>query len=110
MIRHRTDHHSKIPITRASDNDLSGQLPTELGKMEKLEYLYLEENDFESQIPTELGELTKLKLIHLHGNDLTGVMPEQICRLMDDFVLSDLKADCEEPDPDVTCRCCTSCE
>jgi len=95
---------------RASDNDLSGQLPTELGKMEKLEYLYLEENDFESQIPTELGELTKLKLIHLHGNDLTGVMPEQICRLMDDFVLSDLKADCEEPDPDVTCRCCTSCE
>ena len=33
-----------------------------MGKLLKLEYLYLEENDFEGPIPQELGELYRLKV------------------------------------------------
>ena len=41
-------------------NHLNGTIPTELGLLEDLEYLYLHSEQFDGEIPTELGLLTNL--------------------------------------------------
>ena len=92
---------------RASDNDFTGEIPSDMGKMVKLEYLYLEGNDFDGPVPSALGELTKLKLLHLNDNNVSGVMPPEVCKLVDSFFLSDLKADCDGQFADITCTCCS---
>jgi hypothetical protein len=47
---------------RANDNQLSGELPSDIGKMLKMEYIYLEDNDIQGSVPSQLGELSKLKV------------------------------------------------
>ena len=45
---------------------MSGELPSELGRLTKLERL----------IPCELGDLTKLTRLRLGANQFTGCIPE----------------------------------
>jgi len=92
-----------LKTLRAADNDLAGPLPTDLSKLMKLEYVYLENNDFSGAIPIELGQLKKLRTMHLHSSKLTGEMPQEVCSLKTDFLLQDLRVDCDE----VACSCCT---
>ena len=43
--------------------------------------LYLERNDLTGEIPEELGQLTNLTNLHLYGNGLTGAIPEELGQL-----------------------------
>jgi hypothetical protein len=43
------------------DNNLHGQLPTELGLLSNLQYLILRENQLSGHIPSELGKLRRLQ-------------------------------------------------
>ncbi|EJK43637.1 hypothetical protein THAOC_37900 [Thalassiosira oceanica] len=92
-----------LKTLRAADNDLAGPLPADLSKLMKLEYVYLDNNDFSGAIPTELGLLKKLKTMHLHSSKLTGEMPQEVCSLKTEYLLQDLRVDCDE----VACTCCT---
>ena len=56
-------------------NDLSGSIPSELGKLTKLRRLYLDNNYLSGPIPTELGNLANLEELLLGGNELTGCIP-----------------------------------
>jgi hypothetical protein len=61
---------------------LSGPIPSELGLLTNLNYLFLNENKFSSTIPSEIGLLTNLKGLDFKFNsDITGRLPEQIGRL-----------------------------
>ena len=57
------------------DNNLTGQLPAELGSLTNLEYLHLGNNNLTGPIPAELGNLTKLRWLRLEDNNLTGPLP-----------------------------------
>ena len=60
------------------DNALSGEIPVELGNLTKLQELYLSKNNLSGEIPVELGNLTKLQELSLWGNWLSGTIPAEL--------------------------------
>ena len=61
-----------------ADNELSGEIPAELGQLTKLRYLNLSGNELTGTIPTQLGQLTKLTDLYLYRNKLSGEIPAQL--------------------------------
>ncbi len=62
---------------RLHDNNLSGELPAELGDLVTLMVLDLSGNNLNGELPAELGNLAKLELLSLRDNQLTGQLPSQ---------------------------------
>jgi len=58
--------------------NLVGEIPSEIGSLTKLTYLYLGDNQLTGSIPSEIGNLTNLTLLNLVGNQLTGSIPSEI--------------------------------
>ncbi len=57
---------------------LFGTIPSELSKLEDLEYLTMFNNTIVGQIPPEIGKLTKLQILDLYSNFLSGEIPEEL--------------------------------
>jgi len=66
-------------------NELTGEIPPEIGNLTNLTYLYLSSNQLTGEIPPEIGNLTNLTSLILSGNQLTGGIPESICDLNIDW-------------------------
>lgn len=58
-------------------NELSGQLPSELGRLTRLLSLDLSENQFAGSLPTELALVTNLAILAIHqtAGKLQGQIP-----------------------------------
>ncbi|KAK3242273.1 hypothetical protein CYMTET_48030 [Cymbomonas tetramitiformis] len=54
------------------DNSLTGTLPTELGELTLMTYLWLQSNSLTGTLPTELGELTLIKQLSVCGPTEAG--------------------------------------
>jgi len=63
------------------ENELSGPIPAELGKLSQLETLQLGVGNLSGPIPPELGKLSQLKSLELHYNELCGVIPAELKNL-----------------------------
>ena len=63
------------------DNQLSGPIPPELGRLTGLQYLQLGGNQLSGPIPPELGQLTNLVQLTLYSNQLSGPIPPELGRL-----------------------------
>ena len=61
-----------------SRNELTGEIPGELGGLTNLEDLNLSGNQLTGEIPGELGGLTNLEDLNLSGNQLTGEIPAEL--------------------------------
>ena len=59
-------------------NNLSGYLPTELGKLKYLEALSLFENNISGEIPGSIFSIVPLFELNLNTNKLTGEFPEEM--------------------------------
>lgn len=57
-------------------NELSGTIPSELGRLSFLRTLYLGRNNLVGTIPTELGMIKPIASISLQYNQLTGEIPQ----------------------------------
>ena len=64
-----------------SNNEFTGGIPSEIGNLTNLNYLYLNSNQLTGEIPSEIGNLVNLERLHLFGNQLTGEIPSEIGNL-----------------------------
>jgi gliding motility-associated-like protein len=64
-----------------SGNQLSTQIPVELGLLRNLKYLRLDHNLLSGSIPEELGDLTQLTELFLGNNELEGKIPDSFINL-----------------------------
>ena len=62
-------------------NQLIGSIPPEIGSLTNLTHLNLGSNNLTGSIPPEIGNLTNLTLLYLHENQLTGSIPSEIGNL-----------------------------
>ena len=62
-------------------NNLSGELPQELGNLSALYTLHLSRNRLTGEIPSSIGNLTSLTNLSLGDNRLTGAIPSSIGNL-----------------------------
>ena len=72
---------------QTSGQDLSGEIPPEIGQLTNLEVLYLNGNEHTGEIPSWIGNLTNLTHLNLSYNELTGEIPPEIGNLTNLIVL-----------------------
>ena len=84
-----TDRDGRVERLALRANNLTGQIPPELGHLTNLVYLDLEHglfqglsNNLSGPIPPELGNLTNLEGLDLTGNDLSGPIPSELGNLV----------------------------
>ena len=58
--------------------DLRGEIPPELSNLSNLLYLQIHGNGFTGEIPPELGNLSNLTNLWIEGNGLTGGIPSEL--------------------------------
>lgn len=61
-----------IVVLNVSDNNLTGALPSQIGKLTNLEVLLANNNQL-AGIPAEIGQLSKLRIVNFANNDITGL-------------------------------------
>ena len=71
----------KLETLYISSNELSGPMPAGLGNLEKPKHLSLGNNQLSGPIPPELGNLTSLESLELSGNQLSGPVPAELGNL-----------------------------
>ena len=89
---HDPDGPHFVKELQLPENNLTGGIPPELGRLSRLGRLDLRGNNLTGQIPPELGDLLpELKTLHLAGNRFTGCIPDALWSVQDhDFSALDL--------------------
>ena len=73
-----TDGDGRVIALVLDANNLSGEIPAELGSLSNLIGLSLSANALSGEIPAELGSLSNLQLLDLHRNELSGEIPAEL--------------------------------
>ena len=71
----------RVSSLALSNNNLTGQIPPELGSLDRLRNLNLADNELTGPIPSELGILQYLTVLNLAGNELAGPIPSELGNL-----------------------------
>ena len=74
----QADLGGRVEGLSLSENQLSGEIPSVLRKLDRLQGLVLYGNQLSGKIPHELGNLTNLTTLHLESNRLSGVIPDDL--------------------------------
>ena len=76
-----TDNDGRVTRLDLSFNQLTGEIPAELGRLSSLKWLYITNNQLPGEIPEELGRLNNLRVLWLSNTQLTGEIPEELGNL-----------------------------
>ena len=87
-----TDLNGRVIKLDLRHNNLSGEMPQELGNLTSLRVLLLDFNQLTGSIPPELGNLSNLQYLHMNGgylteNKLTGEIPSALGNLANLIVM-----------------------
>ncbi len=69
---------SKLKTIDLSDNELSGELPTSFWTMSSLVQIDFDNNSFDGELPAEIANLVNLEELYLSGNSFSGSIPDEI--------------------------------
>ena len=72
------NHNGRVVLLGLHRNQLTGEIPPELGSLANLDTLYLSNNQLTGEIPPELGSLANLRMLHLNNNQLSGEIPPEL--------------------------------
>ncbi|KAK7858399.1 putative leucine-rich repeat receptor-like serine/threonine-protein kinase [Quercus suber] len=72
---------TKLEYLSVNVNNLSGPIPSYLGKISTLTYMNIENNLFSGNLPPQLGDLVNLENLILSANNLTGEIPVALTNL-----------------------------
>ena len=75
------DSDGRVERLQLVQNRLIGEIPDEIGQLNRLEFLNLSLNELSGSIPTTIGNLTQLDTLGFSSNQLTGSIPSEIGRL-----------------------------
>ena len=94
-----TDREGRVVSLDLGDNDLEGEIPAELGDLNRLRAVDLGGNRLRGTIPPELGRLTGVQTVDLSENSLTGDIPPDLAEWgqLGDLDLSDNRLTGEIP-------------
>ena len=70
-----TDDDGYVTELSLSGNNLTGNIPFQLGSLSRLAHLDLSSNRLDGAIPLQLNNLTKLETLNLRGNQLDSAIP-----------------------------------
>ncbi len=76
-----TNSGGRVTSLLLENNNLTGTIPSELGRLSSLSLLALYNNNLTGSIPAELGDLRVLTTLNLYDNTLTGSIPTELGRL-----------------------------
>ncbi|KAB2615976.1 receptor-like protein 2 [Pyrus ussuriensis x Pyrus communis] len=69
------------PFLDLSFNNITGNIPTEIGQLQVLQGLYLNDNNFSGIIPEQISNLKNLEGLDLSKNRLSGKIPSSLVSL-----------------------------
>jgi hypothetical protein len=98
---------SKLVLLELDNNELTGNVPSELGALSTLTYLLLNRNNVFGTLPTEVQLLPNLDIILLDKTDLTGDLNSMCNDRQRKPEISG--ADCHGDTPQMECACCNIC-
>ena len=75
------DGTGRVNVLLLNYNQLTGQIPPELGNLANLEILDLSDNKLSGEIPPQLGDLSNLELLNFGNNELSGKMTPELGNL-----------------------------
>ena len=64
-----------------ANNKLTGTIPQQLARLTDLRELNAFNNELTGSIPPFLGDFSKLKYLSLHSNEITGIVPDSVVAL-----------------------------
>ena len=76
-----TNDDGRVVFLDHTGNQLTGEIPPELGQLTQLTSLGLNSNQLTGAIPPELGQLAQLTSLLLNYNRLTGEIPVELAQL-----------------------------
>ncbi len=76
-----TVSNGRVTSLDLRENNLTGEIPPQLGSLTSLDSLRLDHNALSGPIPPELGNLTKMKRLILFSNQLSGTVPPELAKL-----------------------------
>ena len=72
------DTNGRVTRLDLRNNDLTGEIPPELGALASLEHVLFGRNELRGRIPAEFGSLVKLRTLDLGFNRLMGPIPAEL--------------------------------
>lgn len=69
------DDFANVVSLGLRDKGITGKIPSAIGELTELRYLFLSANDLSGEIPAALFSLSKLENIDLAGNGYSGAIP-----------------------------------
>ncbi|XP_042033012.1 receptor kinase-like protein Xa21 isoform X2 [Salvia splendens] len=89
-----------LEIFSAQDLNIRGAIPSQIGNLTNLIFLYLNGNELSGSIPTTIGNLKKLGGLSLTHNQLQGSVPLDLCQMSSLAELNLIKNMLEGPIPE----------
>ncbi|PIN07006.1 Serine/threonine protein kinase [Handroanthus impetiginosus] len=84
---HFLSNWTKLISLQIQNNTFTGELPSEIGLLTNLSYLFLYKNAFSGSIPPEIGNLQNLQVLDLSTNHFSGEIPPTIGNLTNLLIL-----------------------